>query len=196
MRGFIGIDIETTGLDPETGHILEVGVVLFDHELEEQASTRLLCVDPVGVKLCAERDLDPFILEMHSRSGLLDEINEAEWDAQEAAESYAAAVNVVASWHEMLGGKQPMLGSSVHFDRAWLKVHMPELEALFSHRNIDASSLREYAKVVDPDKYAELEKTLERQANHRAVDDVMASAELVKVLAAETWVARTATTTS
>ena len=190
MRGFIGIDIETTGLDPEAGHILEVGVVLFDHELKEQGSTELLCVDPVGVKLCAERDLDPFILEMHSKSGLLDELDALEWDAQEAAESYAAAVNIVASWHEMLGGKQPMLGSSVHFDREFLKVHLPELEALFSHRNIDASSMREYAKVVDPDKYADLEATLTQRVTHRAVDDVMASAELVKALAAESWVAR------
>lgn len=196
MRGFIGIDIETTGLDPEAGHILEVGVVLFDHELKEQGSAELLCVDPDGVRLCAERDLDPFILEMHSKSGLLDEINEVEWGAQEAAESYRWLCGVVASWHEMLGGKQPMLGSSVHFDRAWLKVHMPELEALFSHRNIDASSLREYAKVVDPDKYADLEATFTQQVTHRAVDDVMASAELVKVLAAEAWVARTATATS
>lgn len=196
MRGFIGIDIETTGLDPETGHILEVGVVLFDHELKEQASTRLLCVDPVGVSLCATRDLDPYVLDMHIKSGLLDEINEAEWDFQEAAESYAATVNIVASWHKMLGGKQPMLGSSVHFDREFLKVHMPEIEALFSHRNIDASSMREYAKVVDPDKYADLEGTFTQRATHRAVDDVMASAELVKVLAAESWVARTAATTS
>ena len=196
MGGFIGIDIETTGLDPEAGHILEVGVVLFDHELKEQASTRLLCVDPDGVKLCAERDLDPFILEMHTKSGLLDEIDQVEWDDEVTEESIAGFIQIVASWHEMLGGKQPMLGSSVHFDRAWLKVHMPELEALFSHRNIDASSLREYAKVVDPDKHADLEATLTQRATHRAVDDVMASAELVKVLAAESWVARTATTTS
>lgn len=190
MRGFIGIDIETTGLDPETGHILEVGVVLFDHEMKMQGSTELLCVDPVGVSLCAARDLDPFILEMHSKSGLLDELNAIEWDAQEAAESYKGLCGIVASWHEMLGGKQPMLGSSVHFDRAWLKVHMPELEALFSHRNIDASSLREYAKVVDPDRCADLQDTLTQQPSHRAIDDVMASAELVKALAAESWVAR------
>lgn len=190
MRGFIGIDIETTGLDPEAGHILEVAVVRFDHELKEQGRAQLLCVDEQAVAKVAALDLDPFILEMHGKSGLLDEINEAEWDATVARESYKGLCDIVASWHEMLGGKQPMLGSSVHFDRAWLKIHMPELEALFSHRNIDASSLREYAKVVDPDKYAELEKTLERQANHRAEDDVMASAELLKVLGAHSWSAR------
>lgn len=190
MRGFIGVDIETTGLDPETGHILEVGVVLFDHELKEQSSVRVLCVDEQAVVKVAARDLDPFIIDMHTKSGLLAELDALEWDAQGAAESYAAAVNVVASWHEMLGGRQPMLGSSVHFDREFLKVHLPELEALFSHRNIDASSLREYAKVVDPDKYADLEATFTQRTTHRAVDDVMASAELVKALAAETWVAR------
>lgn len=187
MRGFIGIDIETTGLDPETGHILEVAVARFDHEMKMQGRVQLLCVDEQAVAKVAARDLDPFILEMHSKSGLLAELDELEWDAQEAVESYGAAVNIVATWHELLGGPQPMLGSSVHFDRAWLKIHMPELEALFSHRNIDASSLREYAKIVDPDKYAEVEKTLERQANHRAEDDVMASAELVRKLAAECW---------
>lgn len=190
MRGFIGIDIETTGLDPEEGHILEVAVVLFDHEMQKQGSVDLLCVDPVGVKLCAERDLDPFIIDMHTKSGLLAELDAVEWDAQGAQESYQALLDIVSGWHEALGGKQPMLGSSVHFDRAWLKVHMPELEALFSHRNIDASSMREYAKVVDPDRYADVEGTLTERATHRANDDVMASAELMKVLAAESWVAR------
>lgn len=193
MRGFIGIDIETTGLDPEEGHILEVAVVLFDHEMQRQGSVDLLCVDEVGASRAAKRDLDPFIIDMHTKSGLLaelDEINAVEWDFIDAWESYRGLCDMVASWHEMLGGKQPMLGSSVHFDRAWLKVHMPELEALFSHRNIDASSMREYAKVVDPDKYAEVEGTLKERATHRAYDDVMASAELVKVLAAESWVAR------
>ena len=190
MRGFIGIDIETTGLDPETGHILEVAVVQFDHEMAAQSRVQLLCVDEQAVAKVAARDLDPFILEMHSKSGLLDEIDALEWDAQEAVKSYEAVVSIVASWHETLGGPQPMLGSSVHFDRAWLKVHMPELEALFSHRNIDASSLREYAKVVDPDKYAEVEATLTQQATHRAYDDVLASAELLKVLGAHAWSAR------
>lgn len=190
MRGFIGIDIETTGLDPESGHILEVAAVLFNHDMSENASTRLLCVDEVGIAKVAERDLDPFILKMHTESGLLDELDAVEWDAQETAECYEGLCNIVATWHEMLGGKQPMLGSSVHFDRAWLKVHMPELEALFSHRNIDASSLREYAKVVDPDKYAEVEATLVQQATHRAYDDVLASAELLRVLGGYSWSAR------
>lgn len=190
MRGFIGIDIETTGLDPETGHILEVAVVWFDHEMQQQGSVDLLCVDEVGASRVAERDLDPFIIDMHTRSGLLAELDALEWDAQGAQESYQALLGIVSSWHETLGGKQPMLGSSVHFDRAWLKVHMPELEALFSHRNIDASSLREYARVVDPEKLAEVEGTLKERATHRAHDDVLASAELVKALAAETWAPR------
>lgn len=190
MRGFIGIDIETTGLDPESGHILEVAVVRFDHEMQEQGRVQLLCVDEQAVAKVAERDLDPFIINMHTESGLLAELDALEWDAQGSKESYQALLDIVASWHEALGGPQPMLGSSVHFDRAWLKVHMPELEALFSHRNIDASSLREYARVVDPEGLTEVEGTLKERATHRAKDDVLASAELVKVLGAHAWSAR------
>lgn len=190
MRGFIGIDIETTGLDPEAGHILEVGAVLFDEAMRQKASTRLLCVDSVGVQLCAERDLDPYVLEMHEKSGLLAELSAVEWNADDARRSYEGMVDLIAAWHGMLGGPQPMLGSSVHFDRAWLKVHMPEVEKLFSHRNIDASSVREYAKVVDPERYEYVESQLEHQATHRAIDDVLASAELMKALSAHPWTAR------
>lgn len=190
MRGFIGIDIETTGLNPRMDQILEIGVVLFNEKLEPDADAQILAVDRLGLKRCHDRALDPYVLDMHTKSGLLEEIDQVEWDDDTTEESIAGLIRIVASWHEMLGGKQPMLGSSVHFDREFLKVHLPELEALFSHRNIDASSLREYAKVVDPDKYADLEATFTQRTTHRAVDDVMASAELVKALAAETWVAR------
>ena len=190
MRGFIGIDIETTGLNPRMDHILEIGVVLFNEKLEPDADAQILAVDRLGLKRCHDRALDPYVLDMHTKSGLLEEIDQVEWDDDMTEESIAGFIRIVASWHEMLGGKQPMLGSSVHFDREFLKVHLPELEALFSHRNIDASSMREYAKVVDPDKYADLEATLTQRVTHRAVDDVMASAELVKALAAESWVAR------
>lgn len=185
MRGFIGIDLETTGLDVDSD-ILEMGAVLFDHKLKEVDYVEVLGPTDAGVQRVHNDDLDPFIRDMHTKSGLIDEINSMkEWN-KDGLERFT---HVVSHWVENLGGKVPMLGSSVHMDRQWLAHHFPEIHDMFSYRNIDASSFKELAMTSNPEPAERLlAHVLPKQASHRAIDDVRASASTIRVLAGRSWI--------
>lgn len=190
MRGFIGIDIETTGLDPEADQVLEIGAILFDENLEEVESINLVGPDATGIRRARDLDLDSFVIKMHTESGLLQELNEVAPPSEHLAMSESlldTVVSVVSEWSERLGGRVPMLGSSVHFDRRFLEVHFPALVAPFSHRNIDASSFIEHARMVNPDRCERILATKKAGATHRALDDIRSSAETIRLLTSVTW---------
>lgn len=184
MRGFIGIDLETTGLAVNSD-ILEIGAVLFDRNLRELDYVEVLGPTNAGVQRVHNDELDPFIRDMHTKSGLIDEINAMQGANLKGLGKFH---NVLEHWVEKLGGKVPMLGASVHMDRQWLAHHFPEIHDLFSYRNIDASSFRELALVTNPD-IAEgvLKRATPGEASHRAIDDVRASAKTIRALASRTW---------
>jgi len=113
----VWIDTETTGLDPHTGSLLEIAVVVTDDNFNELGaySTNVLGADLAN--------LDEFIVGMHTKSGLLDELNEGNGQTLEDVKSDLLV------WLEQFGdlSRAPLGGSSVHFDRAWLQVHLPTL---------------------------------------------------------------------
>jgi len=159
---FICLDLETTGLDPEAESILEIGVVLTDSDLRKLDSFESL-VWPVTPL----EDLDAFVADMHQTSGLLEDLNRTG-----KAPSVGEVEARVLAWLEDCGVKQgqlPMMGSSVHFDRSFLKRHMPMLEAFFSYRNIDVSSVKELTRVWGGDQVY-TPKT--EGVKHRALDDI------------------------
>lgn len=184
MRGFIGIDIETTGLDERSEEILEIGAVLFDARLNEIDHIQVVAPTRGGWMRVQEGDLDEFIVDMHTKSGLIEEIK-----AKDAPSVHGLGVliDTIRGWNARLGGRQPMMGSSVHFDRAFLKEHLRDLHDLFAYRNIDASSLWQMALVMDPIKADRTLAQRSAQVTHRTLDDVRASAETLRVLAAHYW---------
>lgn len=170
---FVCLDLETTGLEPEEDVILEIGVTIADSELHPIASKESL-VWP------GEYDLDSLneiVGEMHEASGLLDDL------AEHASPLYSApkVEQDVINWLESYGVQPqtvPLMGSSVHFDRAFLKKHMPKLEAFFTHRNVDVSSIKEMTRRLDG--VEEQYEPEQKSAAHRALNDVtntMAEAE-------------------
>lgn len=129
------VDVETTGLDPHNGDLLEVGICLTDDRLIVVAETCVLMHEPVG------GDIHPDVLAMHTGSGL--------WQAcRERGRDLAENELFLCRWMSRFVGddKPVMAGSTVSFDRAWLKAKMPLLEALFHYRNIDVSTLKELNK--------------------------------------------------
>jgi oligoribonuclease len=68
---------------------------------------------------------------------------------------------------ELQSGKFPMMGSSVHFDRGFLRVHMPRVESFFSFMNIDVSSIKNLIKIWEPDN-----RWFPKDRPHRALADV------------------------
>lgn len=138
-------DIETTGLDRETGYLLEVGCIITDDRLNE-VERLAFCVKPdVSVDTLIEA-CNGFVRDMHTASGLWDDLRSGGGLPVEEAE--ACLVAAVDKWS---GGEKHLLaGNTVHFDRTWLRKHMSHLEERFHYRNFDVSTLKEAHRLFAP----------------------------------------------
>lgn len=189
--GFIGLDFETTGLIPDDDIILEMGIVLFDSNLEPIAHRSWITA---GARFRADigRPLDPVVSEMHTTSGLLDEIMTDTGVSEFYAESSALGF---LEEHGAVGW--PMLGSSVSFERAFLAHRMPALGAAIHYRSLDATSVGLARLAATPAEFrASIEGVISNTVDellisyradlgldrphrpHRAIDDVLYSAAL------------------
>lgn len=130
------LDLETTGLDPQNDHILEVSVSLADFR------------DPFDAHVAYTRTLffpkelhhvmDPYVLEMHTKSGLLDECADSVLDVERLEQDLLNFVPHVEN-REL----RPILaGSTCHFDRGFLDIHVPKVSRRLMHRHYDVSSLK------------------------------------------------------
>lgn len=176
----VWVDTETTGLNERAGHLLEVALVVTDDDLVERGAISVLC-RPVGVEI-DDLQMDDYVRQMHTKSGLLDELRACTTRRYEAQAILHAFLQQTASAEELK--KTPLGGSTVGFDRAWLREHMPSLEAMFSHRSIDVSSLNELAKRWQPEVYEKrpgkrlLDGTPD--AEHRALADIRLSIDTLR----------------
>lgn len=164
----VWVDLETTGLNPETRQILEVAAVVTDANLNEISSFTHVVALSRSIPLNA---FDRVALEMHMKSGLL---------AEALAEEYNIG-GVSARFSSWLSGvlgdtKCPLAGSSVHFDRKFMAKHMSAVESLFGYRNIDVSTIKELVKRWCP----ELQYIASKKAEHRALADIQGSIEELK----------------
>lgn len=179
--GFVFLDIETTGLDPERDLILELAILVTDSELNEVAAFETPITYPI-FRSDDFRDVvpDKYVLEMHKKSGLLKDVCLKGGNMKDAE---VRALRFLNGLHEKRGSgfdgatvgivteepARPLLtlaGFSVHFDRSFLKVHMPALERRFSHRHVDVSVLKELQKRWEPAPSEE-----KKEPAHRALAD-------------------------
>jgi len=163
------LDIETTGLEPERDEILEVGIVITTPDLEIVAEISQVVGYPSFVIRDALGD-NEFVKEMHTKSGLL-----AEVEKEEQWLSDVEQLMVEFSRSQVPYKKVPLAGSTISFDRSFLRLHMPELNDYFHYRSIDVSSIRELAKLWFP----ELPEPPKSEA-HRSLEDIHASIKLLK----------------
>lgn len=166
------LDLETTGLDPEYAVILELGMVVTDDELSEVG--RRAWVLPFAES--QHEALDPFILDMHTKSGLLAEcaggVVKPRWQAEHEAVDWLESLAVVR-------GEVQLGGNTIGFDRKFLGVYMPGLLHHFHYRSIDMSSVNELARRWNPAFYATRPQAAEG-AGHRALADLDVSIALAK----------------
>jgi oligoribonuclease len=160
----VWIDCEMTGLDPKFDEIVEIACIVTDGELNELDEGITLVVKP-GDKSFA--GMDDFVVNMHTVSGLIEEIPSgiALADAEQQVLAYVKA-------HVPEARKAPLAGSSVYVDRGFLANYMPELDAHLHYRLVDVSSIKELTRRWYPRVYfASPEKT----GNHRALGDIQDS---------------------
>ena len=134
MKRLAWIDLETTGLDEKTGCILEVGLVITNEKLETEAKfhSRVLPQGDTWV-------MDSYVAKMHQDNGLTAELYSPCYSVNSLNFSAQTFVDFIYA-NNAIG--IPLAGSCPSFDRTWLRHHMPRVEALFSHRHFDVSTLR------------------------------------------------------
>lgn len=186
--GFIFCDIETTGLDPYGGHILEIGFAKYNPNLELDDVFSTVVLTPDSMRFIASQwDKNDYAYRMHDKSGLLEELDSLGEPYDMCDTDIPVVFDKIKNWlmmHDIMvdGVSPPLCGSSVHFDRAWLAAHMPVILERFSYRNIDVSGLRELLRVTHPELMREIEKSLNPRNEHRVMPDIFDSVDLLKAI--------------
>jgi len=159
----IWIDMEMSGLNPDTDRVLEVALVVTDPQLNTVAEALVLVVHQADAVLDA---MDDWNKSTHGKSGLTDRVKASALSEADVEERMLAFLS------EHVPPKvSPMCGNSVHQDRRFLARHMPRLEAYFLYRNLDVSTLKELARRWKPDIMAGLAK----HGKHEALADIYES---------------------
>ncbi len=159
----VWIDLEMTGLDPDTEKIIEIATVVTDASLEVLAEGPEIAIHQTAEVLAG---MDEWNTEQHGRSGLTERALASACGVEEAEERTL----------EFLGRyvppqTSPMCGNSICLDRRFLHRCMPRLESFFHYRNLDVSTLKELCMRWAPEKARHLVK----RAEHRAMQDVRGS---------------------
>ena len=159
-QNLVWIDLEMTGLYPDTDRIIEIAVVVTDLNLANRVEGPVLAVHQSDAVLDA---MDAWNKGTHGRSGLIDRVKASTTDE---AQAEAQIIEFLKQY--VARGKSPMCGNSICQDRRFMARSMPTLEAFFHYRNLDVSTLKELAKRWKPEIAAGLKKA---QA-HTALADV------------------------
>ena len=156
----IWIDLEMTGLKPDSDRILEVALVVTDASLATIAEAPVWVVHQADATLDA---MDAWNRGTHGRSGLIDKAKASALD--EAAVEAAALAFLRA---HVPAKASPMCGNTICQDRRFLARWMPALEDHFHYRNLDVSTLKELARRWAP----EVAKAFAKESKHTALADV------------------------
>jgi oligoribonuclease len=161
----VWMDLEMTGLDHTSDVIVEIATLVTDDELQIVAEGPDLVVHQPDEVL--ER-MDPFVVDMHTRSGLLEAIRASTISLDDAG---AATLEFIKE-HVPEPRTVPLCGNSIGTDRRFLAAYLPDIEDHLHYRSIDVSSVKELVKRWYPEVDA---RRPHGQGSHRALDDIRES---------------------
>jgi len=167
-NNLIWVDMEMSGLNPDTDKVLEVAIVVTDSNLNTVAEAPVLVVHQDDAVLDA---MDSWNKSTHAKSGLVERVKASTLAEQEAAERMVGFLREYVP-----SGISPMCGNSVHQDRRFMARHLPKLEAYFHYRNLDVSTLKELMKRWKP----ELAAGMVKHGKHEALADIYESIDELK----------------
>lgn len=160
----IWIDLEMTGLEPQTDLIIEIATLITDSQLTILAEGPVLAIRQSDAALAA---MDDWNRKQHGESGLVARVRTSTVDEREAETRTLEFLN-----RYVPKGQSPICGNSICQDRRFLARHMPELEAYFHYRNLDVSTIKELARRWYPNL-----KSFSKVSTHLALQDIRDSVE-------------------
>lgn len=164
-RMLVWMDLEMTGLDHTKDVIVEIATLITDDELQIVAEGPDLVVHATDEQLDG---MDAFVRDMHTRSGLLEQIKASTISLEEAG----AATLAFIKEHVPEPRTVPLCGNSIGMDRRFLRAYLPEIEDHLHYRSIDVSTIKELARRWYPEALAAAPR---KNTTHRAMDDIRES---------------------
>ncbi|GLT13212.1 oligoribonuclease [Vibrio algivorus] len=162
-QNLIWVDLEMTGLDPETHKIIEIASIVTDSELNILAEGPVLAIHQSGSELAK---MDDWCTNTHTNSGLVKRVQESTVSEDDAV---AQTIAFLEQW--VPKGKSPICGNSIGQDRRFLYKHMPLLEEYFHYRYVDVSTIKELTRRWQP----EVLDGFSKSGSHLALDDIRES---------------------
>jgi oligoribonuclease len=156
----IWIDLEMTGLDPDTDFIIEMATIVTDSNLNTLAEGPVIAIHHSDEVLAR---MDEWNTRQHGGSGLTERVRQSTVNMADAERETLAFLE---QW--VPKGKSPICGNSICQDRRFLYRHMPALEGYFHYRNLDVSTLKILAGLWAP----EVRDSLKKGGSHLALDDI------------------------
>jgi oligoribonuclease len=156
----IWIDLEMTGLDSGSDHIIEIATIITDSQLNELAEGPVISIQQRRETMDA---MDEWNSRHHGDSGLTARVLASATSTQEAESQTLAFLKT-----QVAEGASPMCGNSICQDRRFLAREMPALESYFHYRNLDVSTLKILAQRWAPD----VASGFNKESEHRALADI------------------------
>ncbi|AVL71307.1 MULTISPECIES: oligoribonuclease [Oligella] len=164
----VWLDMEMSGLDPETERVLEVAVVVTESDLTVVAEGPVLAIHQPDEILNA---MDEWNTTTHARTGLTERVRASTITEAEAEQQLIAFLSQYVN-----KGTSPLCGNTVSQDRRFMFKYMPEFERFFHYRTLDVSTLKELARRWYPEVY----RGVVKKGRHEALADIYESIEELK----------------
>lgn len=167
-HNLIWLDMEMTGLDPNTNVILEAAVVITNSNLDIIASSQSYAIYQSNIEL---EKMDKWNTNTHSKSGLINRVKNSTYSTQNVENEILELISKYT-----LKNNSPLCGNTIYQDRKFVTKYMPKFEGYLHYRNIDVSSIKELAKRWYPDIYNGFKK----HNKHEALADIIESINELK----------------
>ena len=161
----VWMDLEMTGLDPDRNVIVEIATLITDDDLNVVAEGPDLVIHQPDEALAL---MEKIVVDMHTSSGLLDQIKASTTTLEDAGAQTLAFIKE----HIPDARSTPLCGNSIGTDRRFLAKYLPDIEDYLHYRSVDVSTIKELARRWYPEVLASQPR---KATAHRALDDIRES---------------------